>query len=446
MIRDLILLVALCATVPMILRAPIVGLLVWLWVALMNPHQEVHGFLRGLTLNWWVCLITAAAWLVSKERKVVPPNLLTNLLVVFALWATVSTYFALDRGHAFPLWERTMKTIILALAVATLANTRSRVQAVVWMVVVSIGYYAVKGGGFVLLTGGHSHVFGPENTMIEDNNALGLAMILLLPLIHYLRMTSARASVRWALLGVMALALVAILGTYSRGALVALAACGAAFAVRSRYGLAAVLVGALLVVSVPSILPPSWFQRMSTIQMADEDTSFGNRVSAWRTSLNIAMARPLVGGGFVAVEQDWVARAYPSPGSLTHGRAAHSIYLQVLGETGFVGLALYLSAVVAAALNTFRVVAIARSQPSLRWAGELARMLQVSMVGFLAGGAALSMAYYDGVIVLFALTASLLQIVRNPRPAERGSLQPRWNRTPPAVAATTKWRSTEPAT
>jgi probable O-glycosylation ligase (exosortase A-associated) len=445
MIRDLILLAALCATVPLILRAPIVGLLVWVWVALMNPHQEVYGFLRGFPLNWYVCLITAAAWLVSRERKLVPPNLSTGLLVLFALWATVSTFFALDHTHAVPLWERTMKTIILGLAVATLANTRIRVQAVVWTVVVSIGYYAVKGGGFVLLTGGHSHVFGPESSMIEDNNALGLAMILLLPLIHYLRVSSARASVRWALLGMMALTLVAIFGTYSRGALIALLACGAAFSVRSRYGLAAVLVGALLAVNLPSILPPSWFERMSTIQSANQDSSFESRVSAWRTSLNIAMARPLVGGGFLAVEQDWVAKAFPSPGSLAQGRAAHSVYFEVLGETGFIGLALYLSVVAAAAMNTFRVLAIARGQPALRWAGELARMLQVSMVGFLAGGAALSMAYYDGAIVLFALTASLLQVVRNPGPAGQGAFEPLWKRAPPAVAATTKWRSEEPA-
>ena len=36
------------------------------------------------------------------------------------------------------------------------------------MIVVSLGYYAVKGGGFVLLTGGHSRVYGPADSMIGE--------------------------------------------------------------------------------------------------------------------------------------------------------------------------------------------------------------------------------------------------------------------------------------
>jgi probable O-glycosylation ligase (exosortase A-associated) len=282
--------------------------------------------------------------------------------------------------------------------------------------------------------------------MIEDNNALGLALIVVLPIINYLRVSSSRALVRWGLLATMGFALLAVLGTYSRGGLIALAATAAAYSVRSRYGLAVVLVGALLASSLPSFLPTSWFDRMSTIQVANEDTSFQQRVSAWKTSVNIATARPLVGGGFIAVEQDWVTKAYASPGSLEHGRAAHSVYFEVLGETGFVGLALYLCAVAAAAVNTFLVLAAVRGQPALRWAGQLARMLQVSIVGFLTGGAALSMAYYDGVIVLFSLTAALLAVVRQPAEAGAASLEPRWKRlTTGPAGAPARWPSEEPA-
>lgn len=423
----------LCGIVPMVLRAPFVGLLAWLWIALMNPNREVHGFLHGAQLNLCMTALTAVAWLASRDRKVVPPNPFTILLVVLACWATISTYFALDRAHAIPIWDRTMKTIVLGLAVATLADSRARLQAVIWVMAVSLGYYAVKGGGFVLLTDGHDHVFGPENSMIEDNNALGLALIVLLPLLNYLRLTSVHALARWGLLLVIGLALIAILGTYSRGALIALAAAGATYSVRSRKGLAVVLAAALLALILPNILPPSWFERMSSIQAYDRDGSFQDRVAAWRTSLNIASAHPLLGGGFVAVEQDWVARVYSSPGSLPNGRAAHSVYFQVLGEIGFVGLAIYLSAVAAAILNTFLVLGAARGRPHLDWASQLALMLQVSIVAFLAGGAALSMAYYDGAIVLFALTAALLRVARQPSEGEQAAREPAWKASAPAA-------------
>jgi hypothetical protein len=139
----------------------------------------------------------------------------------------------------------------------------------------------------------------------------------------------------------------------------------------------------------------------------------------------------LFGGGFVAVEQNWIAQAYLSPGSLRWGRAAHSIYFEVLGQTDFVGLAIYLLARAAAILNTFLVLNVARGRPHLDWATQLARMLQVSIGAFLVGGAALSMAYYDGVLVLFGVTAALLHIARQPQEAEAAASGPVWKSAPP---------------
>jgi probable O-glycosylation ligase (exosortase A-associated) len=412
-VRDLILFLALAGVIPLILRAPVVGLLAWMWITLMNPQREVYGFLSGFELNFYIAALTAMAWFVSKERKIVPINALTILLVLFGLWTCVTTYFALDPAYSMNRWDRTIKTIILALAVVTLTNTKSRFQAVVWIFMVSIGYYAVKGGGFVLLTGGSQHVYGPENTQIADNNSIGLALTVLLPLMNYLRVTSQRPIIRLACLAVMTLTFIAIIGTYSRGALVALAAAAAAYSVRSKAGVVVILLAAILMIALPSILPSSWLDRMSTIQSYNQDASFEGRVAAWKTSVNIAKARPL-GGGFSAVDLDKVAEQFQSPGSLKKGRAAHSIYFEVLGDHGFVGLALYLLVLAAAGLNTSLVLGATRGRPDLEWANLMARMLQVSIVALVVGGAALSMAYYDGFIVILALTAALLQIVRQP--------------------------------
>lgn len=434
--RDLILIAALAPVLPLIFRTPFVGLLAWIWITLMNPQRAVYGFLSGFQLNLWLTLLTAAAWLASKERKALPANPLTIGLLFFGVWCSITTAFALAPAHAMMLCDRTVKSLILAFAVATLANTRARIQAAIWMVVVSLGYYALKGGGFVLMTGGHSRVYGPPDSMIADNNQLGLALILLLPLLAYLHATSRVALTRLATLATMGAALVAILGTYSRGALVALAACGAAYAMRSRSGVLALIAAVLLAGLVPSFLPSSWTQRMSTLQSADHDESFEGRVSAWRTSTNIALARPL-GGGFAAVEHTDVVQQYESAGSLRAGKAAHSIYFEVLGDHGFVGLALYVFVLAAAWVNTFATLNAARGRPDLAWAARLARMLQVSFVGFMVGGAALSMAYYDGVLVLFALTAALAQVAREPASETQGAIAaPKWKQQQAAAAAT----------
>ncbi len=411
--RDLILLAALLGVIPLILQVPIVGLIAWIWITLMQPHREVYSFLAGAQLNLYIAGLTIIAWLASKERKVAPITPLPILLFAFAAWCCVTTYMAIDTDIAAPLLDRTLKSLLLAFFVVTIVGTRFRIQAVIWAIVISLGFYAIKGGGFVLLTGGTHRVYGPQDTMIGDNNVLGLALVMLLPLINYLRVTTEHRLVRLALLAMTGLTFIAVLGTQSRGALLALAAGLAVYVARSKSGLIVVAVAAVSLVALPHVLPQNWVARFASIETADQDTSFLQRVQAWRTSTNIALARP-TGGGFSAVESNEVARTYVSPNSLKAGKAAHSIYFQVLGDHGFVGLAIFLMILGASLFNSSMALAKSRDRPDLWWARQLAVMMQVSIISYIVGGAALSMAYYDGVLIILALTAALYQVVRKP--------------------------------
>ncbi len=421
--RDFVLLLVLAGTMPLLLRAPIVGLLAWIWTSVMIPQREIYGLLRDANLNFYIAALTFAAWMLSKDRKLPAANPLLVLLVVLAGWMSLTTFSALDRDYAYPLWDRTMKTIILVLAVTAFGTTKLRIQAIVWVLVASLGYYGFKGGLFVLATGGRHNVYGPPDTMIGDNNCLGLALVAVLPLLLYLRSTSRVRVTRMMLLGLTICTFIAVVGTYSRGALLTLFAAGAVYAIRSKGGFALLLLGGAVAAAAPGIMPQRWLDRMSTIQTYEADASFNGRVAAWNTSYEIATQRPL-GGGFSAVKLDWIVQQFPAEGGLTAGRAAHSIYFEVLGDHGFIGLALYLSIIAAALFNTFSVLSLTGRRPDLAWANQFARMLQVSIVAFLVGGAALSMAYYDGFLVILGLTACVHRVVRqnciaNPAEASR---------------------------
>ncbi|HEX4272706.1 MAG TPA: putative O-glycosylation ligase, exosortase A system-associated [Rhizomicrobium sp.] len=424
--RDLILLLALLSIVPLILRAPHVGILTWIWITILSPQREVYGFLSGFELNFYIAMLTVVGWILSREKKIVPLNPVTGFLILFGLWTCITTYTALDPSYSANILDRTLKSIFLALSIVTLATNKGRIQAVIWILAISLGYYAVKGGGFVLLTGGKHHVYGPASTMIEDNNALGLALVMLMPLLNYLRTTSQSRLASLAAMMTMGLTLVAVVGTYSRGALLALAASGVAYTLKSRSGFIPLLLGGMLAISLPSLVPSGWFDRMSTIQAYNQDTSFEGRVAAWRTAIEIVKQRPFTGGGFSSTDLDWVALSFHSPGSLMAGKAAHSIYFEVLGDHGFIGLALYLVLIAAAWFNTSIVLGATRGDPTMSWANSLARMMQVSIVGYLVGGAALSMAYYDGFMVLLATTAALAIAVRQPIGQQSAKKQPHW--------------------
>jgi probable O-glycosylation ligase (exosortase A-associated) len=224
----------------------------------------------------------------------------------------------------------------------------------------------------------------------------------------------------------MGLTIIATIGTYSRGALVALAACAVVYTVKSRSSIIPLVLGALVLVALPSLVPAQWFDRMSTIKSASADESFQERIQAWKTSINIAEGRPITGGGFSSINLDWVAQRYHSPGSLDIGRASHSMYMQVLSDHGFVGIAIYLMLLVAAWFNTSSIIKRTRDRPELDWANRLARMTQVSIAGYVVGGAALSMAYYDGFLLVLSLTAALSAVVHRYSVGEEAATAPRW--------------------
>jgi probable O-glycosylation ligase (exosortase A-associated) len=132
------------------------------------------------------------------------------------------------------------------------------------------------------------------------------------------------------------------------------------------------------------------------------------RLNAWQTAFNVAKDRPL-GGGFELGTPSVFARYAPNPSVPC---AAHSIYFQVLGEHGFPGLGLFLLLWLLVWLDTSWIIRRSRARTELGWASDLARMIQVSLVGFFVGGAFLSLAYYDvpyNLLVAVVLTRLLVE-------------------------------------
>jgi len=155
------------------------------------------------------------------------------------------------------------------------------------------------------------------------------------------------------------------------------------------------------------IMPDKYMARISTINDLQEDSSFQGRVDAWNVAVQTA-SENVFGAGFDGPRQDEVWNKYLPDAT---PRASHSIYFMVLGEHGFVGLGLYLIICFVAWRNYARVLLLARQQPDLLWASDLGRALQVAMVGFMVGGALLPMAYYDGFLVIVAMSLCLRRII-----------------------------------
>lgn len=147
-------------------------------------------------------------------------------------------------------------------------------------------------------------------------------------------------------------------------------------------------------------MPEEWEARMRTIQTYQEDASAQSRLQVWTMLANLALDRPWLGGGFLPY-QAWIYEKY-NP-DYTIAMAAHSIYFQVLGEHGFVGLALFLGFWALAWRTCSRLERMSSGEPDLRWAYWLSRMTKVSLAGYFVGGAFLNLAYWDMPYYLFVL-------------------------------------------
>jgi probable O-glycosylation ligase (exosortase A-associated) len=240
---------------------------------------------------------------------------------------------------------------------------------------------------------------------------------------NYLRMHSEQHYTRIVLAAAMGVTAIAVLGTYSRGGLVALAIMGAFLWWNSSRKFL-IAVGAVAVL-LPALyfMPSDWTDRMATIKSADQDSSFESRVAVWNDSYHLALAHPVAGGGFSATESPYVYRDYnggqpmyldPSMtgGRLVMiGRAAHSIYFQVLGGQGFVGLGIYLAMLFATWRSLGQTRKRCRGYPDLEWAADLASMAQVSLLSFMVAGAALAMAYYDLIFLIVGIAVALAATV-----------------------------------
>lgn len=404
---------------------PWIGLLVWGWLALMNPHRQLWGFATAFSYNQWIAIATIAGFvfMLREQRLRVDANLVLLLLLICCI--ALSTVFSLSPGLAWVKGEEHIKLVVFAVLARLMLDRQVRVHAFVWLLALCLGFYGVKGGTLFILPGGSGAFTGPSRSYIADRNHLAVALLMVIPLMNYLRLHTANRWLRIGLLAAMVFTVLAIIGTASRGGFIGLVAMGGFLWLRSRNKVMTAILLLPIVAGLTFVVPERWTERMQTIETAaEEDGSFQGRLLAWQTYFNAAVDRPLLGVGPLALNDDAVyARYEPYEGfvdyeNLKGARAAHSIYFQVIGELGFLGFAVYMLLAATAWLNAQQVIGATRNKPELLWAHDLARMLQVSFVAFFVAGAGVSMAMYDFYLALTATAAALRLLVNEQLPVK----------------------------
>jgi probable O-glycosylation ligase (exosortase A-associated) len=277
----------------------------------------------------------------------------------------------------------------------------------------SLAFFGIKGGIFTIANGGSYRVQGPLGTFIGGNNELALALVMTIPLLRYLQLQAQKKNVRIGYGVAILLTALAAVGSHSRGALLALFVTGFVFWVKSRHKLATAIMVLVAAIATISIMPAEWYERMSTIKTYQEDQSAQGRIDAWLVALEVAKDR-VTGGGYEMWQQP-IFRRYSPTGA--GSRDVHSIYFEVLGEHGFIGLLLFLTLLGMTWLKCNSIIRLAKKNTDLYWARDLAAMVQVSMVGYMSAGAFLGLAYFDYIYHLIMIAVVVYALVKSPQVA-----------------------------
>lgn len=343
----------------------------------------------------------------------------TVCLVGLLVWGGLSVPFALNQGVAFQFWIALATTVCMALVIAgSVRRLHDLERLCLVYFAVAVVYTLVVLSRFQL--GAESWRLG--RLYYYDANDLATFIVSAMPLGLHVVLTQRRLLVR-AVAGVgLAVLLVGLIRSGSRGGFLAFLAVAAFMllgftAIRARTRLAGVVVMLGIIFGTAS---DRYWTQMQTLLNPDQDynlTSDEGRMRIWKRGFGYMVDHAVVG---IGGQNFPVAEGTISPQARLQERglpvrwgAAHNSFVQAGAELGIPGFLLFLGLFGTAFASLRRIMRRAqRASPPQRDVSRLAQSLTAALVGFVVGAFFLSLAYADLLYTLIAMTIGLAKVTR----------------------------------
>jgi probable O-glycosylation ligase (exosortase A-associated) len=399
--------------------APFVMSLAYIWVDIFQPQLVSPTIAMMMPISMITALVAILAYLFGDRRNPPRLGLLTLLLVTWAAWMTLTTSWALFPDHAWNKWDWAFKTVAFTTLLPFVFTSRIRIEAALLVFVCAITAHVLPFAVKTLLSGGG---YGQQLGLVPVNggwggegSALTTYAFATLPLVSFLQhhslIAQGRGWMRYVYYLAPMVAAIATIGTFARAGIIAgiVWVAIAWWHSQRKVALTFVLLGGM--VAILPLMGEAWTERMSTTVDARREDSALSRLLVWQWTWDFAMRNPL-GGGFDASVASYAVTRRPDGTEFSiEGKAFHSIYFEVLGEQGWIGLGIFLSIFAAFFLSMMRVRHRARRREDLAWTGGLASALMQSTLIFMVGAAFSGIAYQPLHYYLFMFAVSLSAVM-----------------------------------
>ena len=431
-IRDAIVVAIILLAAPIALFNAYFGVLMWTWIAYFNPHRYTWGLTRyGYFQPAILIALPTLLGTLFAQKNTKLFNRESIILAALWFWLAFNTFyisyipeFANHVKDANVHLQEVSKILLMTFLTVLLVASQKKLRGLVLVILASFGLKAFFAAIFYLRTGGEFQIWGPEGSFLYDNNDFGLALNMTIPMFFFMARAEKSFWMRLVLRGLIVCVVICVIGTYSRGGLLGLAVIAIALVAKSRQKVLAMVLLLASLVSLLTLTTIAWQDRMGKFLEGNIDSSAYSRLIAWGGGWNLAMEYPIGGGGFDVYTDEAIFPSFvPSAlrgalyGKNIHLHSSHSIYFQMLGEQGFVGLGLFLLLLASCFLSMRKLRKRARNDDRIAWVEPYTHMFEVTLMAYMISGATLGRAYFDFfyqvvalVIILKILAARDLQV------------------------------------
>lgn len=334
--RQILILSIIFLLVPLALFVPFVGLISYIWIAYVRPHE--WAYMPTAQISLAVAIATLSGYVIFELSRRTP-QLIPNALMLL-LWGQIALASLLADSPA-PAREKLIefsKTFLIALLITAMVDSQKRIRWILLGLVLSIGFLAFRSNIGILLAMGETRVFGPGGAF-EDNNDYALLLNLAAPIAYFVARGEQSRLLRRTCFALSIMMMVTVLFTLSRGGFLGLCVVITGIAFRSRYRLSGLVLVAILSLISLYVLPQQIIERVSSIRTAsDMDESARLRFQAWSVSVGIIGDHPLFGigpGNMLQIYQNYL--------DTENVRVSHNSFLQMAVDAGLPGLLLFLA-------------------------------------------------------------------------------------------------------
>ena len=401
MLRSLWLLFVYASFLGLSVRAPFVATLGYVWVDTFQPQEVAYVVLNQLPVAMIMGLVALVGYFLLDRRSPPPLTSQTVLQVCMVTWITLTLIWAQVPDAAWTKWDWAFKTVAFATFIPYIIRSRVQIEAFAQTYVFSLAANFVPYGLKVLISGGGYGInlgLQAGNTGLSEGGLLSTSCLMAVPLAVFLASHSQLIPklkvLPLAYWGIAGLAVVTAIGTYERSALLGLVVLGIYMWVRTKHKIGFGIILAIATCAMIYTSSGAWNARVSTIGGYQSDSSALVRIEVWKWTLGFTATHPL-GGGFATylIDHVEVPAVGSDPGHTEFGRAFHSIYFEVLGETGYPGMLIFLLLAGSTFFMLRRIAKKAQSSSDLQWVVGLSNALQSGLAVFLTCGAFVGIAF-----------------------------------------------------